>query len=518
MNTIRLTYVVALVALFGSVFLYFGWQTDDAFISRTVAKNFVENSVWAWDSLATKNESATTSPLHVGYVSVFYRLVGADNVAKAEATLNVILFFIVVIWIYIRLGAGTERGVFLAALVAAPYSVFWLLAGLETGIVTVLYTFVFAQLFFWLLDRQAKPPSRPLVFLLSAVRPDYFVCLLAISWAVYRKETLRSALIYCIPILLALVTYYSCLKLFLGSVLPASFYFKVDQFDRLDLFRSGMSYLRDYWAWSIWLPPILIVLAALELRTRDDRRNLITFAIAVAIVPAVVVLNGGDWMAGFRFFAPVLVIFNLFVFLLVERWLSRKSFPGHDVIFAVAFLIFLSNLIGPFHNILGSRESEYNLNFYELVIGNRDRIPLDPDESYVNVYGDLVGFLNENADVTHIGLSEAGYIAFTFARNRTDIQGLTMLELAKVRSLYGINSPNFISIIQDRGITHFLFWLKEQEGVFRPRVAREVFDHFYPSGITIAQCTYHSKVEDVYRYTHGSRGPLYLCVLPAPEL
>ena len=494
------------------LFLYIGWQTDDAFISRQAAKSFVDYGIFSWDRLALGNESSTTSFLHVVILSILQFLVGSDDVAKAEIFLNISIIFLV--FLYLLKSAGykpTYIQAFLLSLISAPYAVFWIFSGLETGILVGLISYVFISGLQYLNGESDKPPVLLIVVLAAVMRPDYILLVGSVAILIFAKEGKFACLRYAIQCLALVIVFYCILYFILGDVLPASYYFKVDAYSRLALGYSGILYLATYLFASLFLPLFLVILSGIV--SRDSIRKFLTFFCSLSLIPAAATLNGGDWMAGFRFYAPIMIPFfyGCYYFLLSSNMLGKFNQLLLSLFISIG--IFSSNVL--VSNLIIDR-GESNGNFEEMVINNREFRGHDPDLSYDHLYGELIELIDSSEDISHVGLSEAGYIAFHISKPSTDIQGLTHIQLARVRSERGVNSDEFMNWLNQRNVSHFIFWIKESDNVFVPRVAKEVAAYFVGNIETLDTCIYSRKIEDVYRFTHGSKGPLYVCLVRNP--
>ena len=505
-------FIFALCILLYESYIFLGWQTDDAFISRVVVKNYLINGFFSWDSLALNNEASTTSFVHVIIIYTLQLLAGFDNIAKMEIFLNFsILLFSFFYFFNNSNNKNNFLQIWLLSLISAPYAVFWMFSGLETGILVGLISYIFIHGLLYLSGELNRPPSWLFVAICAVVRPDYIFVILSLAIMIFAKEGKEASLRYVAKSLIIVIIYYFIIFFYLGGVLPASYYFKVESIPRLDLIIRGVGYIGFYLIVSLFLPLLLFVLSGLVSKRRIN--IFFVFFLSLSLIPAAATINGGDWMAGFRFYAPFMIPFFFGCFYFLASYGSIKKTRRLFLTLTISLGLFVTNIL--VSDLIVNRES--NNNFEQMVIKNRQFRSFNPDFSFEHLYSEMIELINNTEEISHVGLSEAGYIPFHVSKTSTDIQGLTHIELAKIRSESGVNSAAFMNWLEDRKISHFIFWLKKSENVYLPRVSKEVASHFLGDFQTLESCTYSKKVEDIYRFTHGTKGPLYVCLIQNPS-
>ena len=219
----------------------------------------------------------------------------------------------------------------MAANGAAAY---WSISGMETALFTFLLLLgVLARL----RERTGNPPSgtsawTPVVFvLLSLTRPEGMLFAgLTIIFSLFedlkknRTLALKRLAYWCVLYLVPIAAYTLWRLSYYGHLFPNTFYAKAGL--SKEYFSAGLDYL---WMFSrnYMLGGLLLILPVAVLVGRKWRGDLLYLFSLLAVYTIYVATVGGDVLAGFRFFIPVLPFVYLFVQESVEdlhRWAEMK--------------------------------------------------------------------------------------------------------------------------------------------------------------------------------------------------
>lgn len=324
-----------LVLLGGAHVLYHaGYVVDDAYITFRYAHNIAGGvgAVFNPGSYA-KGYSNT---LFMG-LCVLPELLGFSPVAFVKG-LGLLAYAVLVAALYreTRATHGPIAAAFgaPAMAVASACLALWYTAGLETGLYT---TLVFLAVRTRLHEQEtgARPYSAALFAAVALTRPEgiiFFAAMVLHELIAHRRlgrPTLRDFAWYAVPS----ASYGAELlisKAYYGDYLPSTFYAKVAQTHSLlggvgKLVSKFLGQLLPGSYFGMGLAAYggtiaLVVFAVICLGSRGWRRNL-AYLLAIVAQTAFIARVGGDWMAGYRFVAPVLP----FVFLLATGAVMRVA-------------------------------------------------------------------------------------------------------------------------------------------------------------------------------------------------
>ncbi len=313
--------LIAACLLCGLTVALFVWNVhrysflgDDAFISFRYARNLCEGHGLVWNP-GERVEGYTN------FLWVILMAFGMLLKVNPEVLSNVIGIGsgVLVLLLLVRLSAERHGWnsplIWLAPAVLAASRTFtaWCTGGLAT--------MFFTMLVFWALIRfagESEEPARSpvpssLLFALAALtRPEgnIFAAIAGLCFLVEllrRKRTLRSFMLWLLPLALIVGTHLVWRRSYYGYWLPNSFYAKVSGFWGGQAYHYLSMFQRDYKVF-LFAPLALLPLIA-------GRRFIhILFSAAIAVYLAYVVYVGGDRFE-FRFLVPV---FPLFYWLLAE--------------------------------------------------------------------------------------------------------------------------------------------------------------------------------------------------------
>ena len=321
----RLLVAAACAAVFLLHALYLECVAEDAFISFRFARNWAEGHGLVWNSGGTPVEGYTNF-LWVAIAAGLYRL-GADLPTTMQL-LGVIAGLLTLAYVLMaarRLERASVVQSFVPAgalVIAGPFAT-WAASGLETVLFTLFVTASIAHLCLWLQDRDPRQRWACAAALLAAMltRPEGALVaglLLVLGLAGARSGAARRAL--CVAAgacALVFAAYFSVRWSYFGQLLPNTFYAKTG--GGLAQLERGLAY-SFYFAKHYglpWLPALALAAAWGSPRPslhalREPiallrRRPLPVVSLVVAAVYCAYVASvGGDYMAMYRFFVPIL--------------------------------------------------------------------------------------------------------------------------------------------------------------------------------------------------------------------
>jgi len=284
---------VVVLALFALPF-----AVDDAFIAMRYADNLAGGGGWAMNPGSTSD--GVTGPLWVLPLAaaemlglpmlVVARVVGVAAGAVAAAL------------VVARVGrrAGGRRAAWASAilLAVAPQLAIWCVAGLETGLATLLAAVA-------ALAATSRPRPRPWVLgvcvaALAALRPDLAFFALALLSVVLFRDRRAGRVAFALAAAGAVLVVGVRLWAF-GDPLPLSFHAKPADVS------LGASYAARGAMVITGVGGTALAVVG-SIRGRSEDRGL---ALAALAHVGAVTLAGGDWMPGFRLLAPILPVYAL---------------------------------------------------------------------------------------------------------------------------------------------------------------------------------------------------------------
>lgn len=329
---------------------------DDAYITLRYARNLLEHHAAEWN--LGERVQGYTSTLHLGLLWVFGRM-GVD-LWVASRIIGIASFAILaagVFWLQRRLSRADPADPFwvlpvVLTLTACPLIV-WSLSGLETLLFSLLAA-LGCLLFLWAIERPgdlaALAASGGFLGLACFARPDGAVfAAVCMAWLVARRRPgrWRDAAVFAAAGLIVIVPSVAWQWLYYGSFIPNSFYAKVGVPLSIRM-EAGLRYLAGY----AIHPPcplllLLILLAAMLLRSVWAKRLGYLLSIIGTYLVYVVVVAGGDHMPAYRFMAPITVPLAYALYLAVRALLPRPDRAAVLGVLGVAMVLPALQLVSP---------------------------------------------------------------------------------------------------------------------------------------------------------------------------
>lgn len=217
-----------------------------------------------------------------------------------------------------------------------PMFICWAASGLETCLYALLVTL--GVMLAVNANRKNRPVLSALCLILAALtRPEAVALLPVLVLVVYlRCGSIRPAIQHMCVFVVGFGVYFAARAWHFGYLFPNTFYAKVDYGSSL-LIRRGAVY-----AWDVALAvPLLFVLSMVTLSLiRRAPLYVKAFAMAAGVQLLIVILEGGDHLAMFRFAVPVLPFLSVLavypVAYVIERFKLRRVRAGVVALLGVA--------------------------------------------------------------------------------------------------------------------------------------------------------------------------------------
>lgn len=418
--------------------------TDDAYISFRYSKNLAQGQGLRWNPGGEKVE---------GYTNFAWVLIGAvgalllpDQLPQLMSGLG-IAFFLATIWIFFMMAArllpGQRRlaliGTFFLA--ASGPLVLWSTSGLETMMFTMLTATGF--LAFLLHLQSGKPKFYRRVWLVSLLlfltRPDgiVFAAVMGAYFLLWQKGLLRRErlLPFLTHFLLPFLVYNVWRILYFGNWLPNTFYAKATG-AALNQIKKGSFYFVNF-SLTYLLPLVPLVLYILFRRrpAAAEKNHFKTVALLfLGAFSLYIIVVGGDYMAMYRFFVPLLPV----LYLLITVEFARHAGPGKNpagwaLLAATVLITFLPST--PLDRPIWGGNHPYQYGCYE---GYRT------EQWYLNRYitiGKLFNRIKKSADES-IVIPAIGAIGYYSGMNVIDYYGLTEPQIARMaKKTFNENFP-----------------------------------------------------------------------------
>ncbi len=453
-SSFRMT-IAAASGVLGLIFValhihYFPLCTDDTFISLRYAEKLAHGEGFCFNS--GQRVEGFSNPLWVilmaGLVKLGATQTGADYLLPLAAKLSGIvlhgvLFVLFFGWAMRRkesaglLSAGLVGAVWI---VAAGTTTLWAVSGMETalhGLILFLIAFTWSGT-----EGRMGSPRHPkcfsaLLLILTLSRPEGAMLALAAAgfWLVSSKRianrTSRAAWLALLSVLAILAVETAFRLIYFGDWLPNTFAAKVSS-SILFQARRGVLYLgfamlaTGGWLW------IAVAVRAV----RQSARWTNPAAVIIVAQMLFIVLVGGDWMPGFRFWAPVLPLAAmLLVQLLREEWaqsLLQKILATsrtRTVAFCAAAVLLLLSIAG-FDRIV--------IHQYDFTVTGFRGMALAPLSGHYDIAVKLRETIPDGATIAG---GEAGLIPYVTGAPFIDCLGLVDRDIA--------NSPRHRREISD---------------------------------------------------------------------
>lgn len=354
-----------------AVYPFFGWTTDDAFISFRFSENLARGHGLVFNP--GERVEGFSNPLWTLTLGLGRSLALSPSVFSKLLSL---VFFAGVIAVSDRILRFQDEGwwfrICLAAAIACDVSLgLYSMSGMET-VSYGLFIVLSVKLQLDRLYRKRDNVGRILLvcFLLFASRPEgalYSVLFLSqYSWQAVNNKTLpRSHLMKFAAFLAAVAAAFLARYGYYGDFLPNTFYAKPSGTFGRQFPTGGIAYLDQAVKDLGYVWPALLLLNFLELKSRDLVKYRSTLGWAALVLVAFSFYAGGDWMPNSRFLVPIFpLIYILGVSALrdLERWCRNRRYRPAILSGVAAALLFCF------------------LHQYRLraeILGSRDELPYD---------------------------------------------------------------------------------------------------------------------------------------------
>ena len=418
--------------------------TDDSYISFRYSKNLALGEGLRWNAGGDRVEGYTNF-LWVLIGALFY-LLQPDRLPLLMSGLGVV-FLLVTIWIIGRILALQFPGERLPSWTAAFFLaasgplILWSASGLETMLFTMLTAAGFLSLEKHMQTGGVQYEYQIWIvsFFLFLTRPDGIVFAAVMGFylllwrkGIFRKERLLPFLgAFLIPFLI-----YNIWRItYFGYWLPNTFYAKATG-DAANQFRKGGLYLFDFsLTYLLPLLPLVLYLLVRRKRVFADKSHFrpITILFLTAFT-VYIILVGGDYMAMYRFFVPLIPLLYLLAISGFFRAAgSAKNALGWTLLAAALLVAFLPST--PLDRRIWGGNKTYHYGCYE---GYRT------EQWYLNRYvtiGKLFGRLKKN-DGDSIVIPAIGAVGYFSGMNVIDYYGLTEPRIARMaKKTFGENFP-----------------------------------------------------------------------------
>jgi hypothetical protein len=436
--------ILMLIALLAVHIQMLAGLTDDAYISFRYSKNLAQGQGLRWNPGGEKVE---------GYTNFLWVLIGAlgflllpDRLPQLMSGLG-ILFLLATIWIFLRMLAlqfpdkrlTSVVGVFFLA--ASGPLVLWSTSGLETMMFAMLTTAGFLSFLQYLKTVRTKYYRQVWIIslLLFLTRPDGIIFAVVMGcyfllWqkGLFRRERLLPFLTF---FLLPFLAYNIWRIAYFGNWLPNTFYAKATG-AALNQIKKGGLYLFDFsLVYLLPLFPLALYLIVHRIRTAADGRHFKTVSLLfLGVFTVYILLVGGDYMAMYRFFVPLLPLLYLLItgeFLQIAG--SGKNTLGFLLLAAAVLITFLPST--PLDRPIWGGNHPYHYGCYE---GYRT------EQWYLNRYitiGKLFGQIKRSA-AESIVIPAIGAVGYYCGMNVIDYYGLTEPHIARMaKKTFGENFP-----------------------------------------------------------------------------
>lgn len=418
--------------------------TDDAYISFRYSKNLAQGQGFRWNPGGEKVE---------GYTNFLWVLIGAlgflllpNWLPQLMSGLGII-FLLATIWIFLRMLALQFPGKRLISvigaffLVASGPLVLWSTSGLETMMFAMLTAAGFLSFVQYLQTGKIKYYRQIWIvsLLLFLTRPDgiIFAVIMGCDFLLWQKGLFRRErlLPFLTVFFLPFLAYNIWRILYFGNWLPNTFYAKATG-AALNQIKKGGLYLFDFsLAYLLPLVPLVLYLVVRRKQTVADERHFkIVALLFVGAFMLYILLVGGDYMAMYRFFVPLLPLLYLLVAgEFVRTAGSGKNALGWFLLAAAMLITFLPST--PLDRPIWGGNHLYHYGCYE---GYRT------EQWYLNRYisiGKLFGQIKKS-EAESIVIPAIGAVGYYSGMNVIDYYGLTEPHIAQMtKKTFGENFP-----------------------------------------------------------------------------
>lgn len=260
-------YVAVLAAASISIFLFFRFTAEDAFITYRYAENLINTGALVYNEGEPIN--AMTSPLHAILSAVLFLITGQTVLSNKIVALLLLLATTLIIWRQFR-SCPPLQPLALSLMLMPPAVFLWTFGGLETPILLFLITTAVAI-------ACQPPPFRSsqlfILFFLAALafltRYDSVLFLLPIVvYAVSKGGNVRQAILALLLSAILPIAWFGVSVLYYGDLLPTSFYVKTPNGNFGALLFNGI-YISSY----LFFVGVIPMLALVFFLLRSKRRS-----------------------------------------------------------------------------------------------------------------------------------------------------------------------------------------------------------------------------------------------------
>jgi len=282
------------------------YATDDAWISFRIARNLVEHSALTYDLARPPVEGMTNllwTLLSATWIAAFPRIDpiffaqiigGISHLATVALAGTLAAAWAGELGGDPRLAAAAAGGL----LAASGSMAFYAASGLETALDGLLFLWAVREIRKEILGTASRFAGLALA-LSACSRPEGVLAgMLLCGWLFWARPARSSALRVAVPFLLAVGALEAFRLGYYGDLVPNTFHAKSG------ILGEGFATLRDFLLDGLGILGPLALLPLLA-RSRPARGLLLV----AAILSAGVVWSGGDWMPGYRRFAPEMIVF-----------------------------------------------------------------------------------------------------------------------------------------------------------------------------------------------------------------
>jgi len=443
-NVVLLILLLILTALLAVHLRMLAGLTDDAYISFRYSKNLAQGHGLRWNPGGETVE---------GYTNFSWVLIGAlgflllPNGLPHLMSLLGIVFFLAIALFFFKMLALQFPGKRLMALsgifflfVSGPL-VLWSTSGLET----MLFAMLTAAGFLAFLHHQqtGKAKYYQMVWFISLLlfltRPDgiVFAGVMGGYFFIWQKGMFRRdrLLPFLFVFLLPFLAYNIWRICYFGNWLPNTFYAKATGAAFNQLKKGGLYFFNFSLTYLLPLVPLVLYLLVRRKRTAIDKSHFtVVVLLFLAMFTVYIIFVGGDYMAMYRFFVPLLPL----LYLLIMAEFIRTAESGKNVVgwvlMAVAVLItFLPST--PLDRPIWGGNHPYQYGCYE---GYRT------EQWYLNRYitiGKLFGQIKKSP-AESIVIPAIGAVGYFSGMNVIDYYGLTEPRIARMtKKTFSENFP-----------------------------------------------------------------------------
>lgn len=401
---------------------YFGYLSDDAFITFRYVKNFLNGlgPVYNPGELV----EGFTSPLWFMILAGLGRL-GIDIVfaGRAVGVIGGILQIILIYLLFkkIKLSSVSRLlGVLFISL--SNVIAVWALSGLEP----VMFSFLILANFY-LISLTEKWNKKSLLvlsgvsILLVLTRLEGLFVPVIISgffvyqWLIKKAKLEKFAVFYLLPFISVIALSFLIRFRIFGDWLPNTFYAKVGS--TIDLYFRGFSYVFDFfWNYSFIILFVLLIIAGLIIRTKI---SILSVLFIFAIIAETIIV-GGDGLPMYRFLLPALPYFAVLLALFLES--INKNIPDKNIkytlIVGICAVLFYRAVMPPITGnqyILYKDQKDYEMPRW-VAVGKWLKKNTKAGESAAMVPIGAVGYYSDRYVYDMLGLTDK-YIA----RKKTEL-------------------------------------------------------------------------------------------------